>query len=306
MGLFEYNGGYIMKIFKKLFLLPLLVVQLHAENPVQRIAARTFHKFKNRLGLTARVDIPSFRKAIVQTAQDVGPAFTKFVQQYGISGEALEVVFHHTAAGKNLPSYIENTYMGYIPDSNVYNKGAGLDRIINALRMKEVIKRHNLTLVDVADKQIGWVKGQWRVFAKKVDGLIRQNAAQHKISLEYVKELIIFITETGYSDLHWGNWIWDTNGKLTCIDTEDRSFGWDNGHNKETKLDFVTSLNFFYHDMTPEAQEYFNNYIRELGQEEQVKTQTRLPYNSAYDPEGINLEKVKAEYVQYTTAQVQQ
>lgn len=295
-----------MKIFKKLFLLPILALQLHAENPVQRIAVRAFHKFRNRLGLTARVvDAQSFRRAIVQTAQDVGPAFTKFVEQYGISGETLEVVFRHTQGGKTLPSYIENTYMGYIPDSNVYNKGDGLDRIINAIRMKEVIKRHNLTLLDVADKQIGCVKGQWRVFAKKVfvekevsiKSIINPENATHKMSLECIKQFIILIEETGYSDSHGGNWIFDTTGKLTCIDTENASFHWRGPTKTGTKLQFVSSLkDRCPYAMTPEAKQYLDDYIARLSQENNPTEQKKLPYNSEYDPEGIDLKQVEKEF----------
>lgn len=311
-----------MNVFKKLLLLPLLIAQLYADTQNLEQAALTATPKSNELNttnVTAKIDAQSFRTGMIQEAKKYGPHVEKFVKIYGLSGEMLNAVVNYlNTNGDNIAQNIDYEKVFYLSGSNIYIKN-DLTRLLNAIRLKQCIEKNNLYLLDVAQKQVGCIKGKWYVFAKKVER--GEHADVMKITLELIKQLIIVAEETGYSDWHYDmgkNWIWDDNGKLVCIDTENLSFSNKNYTAKNyytndiataspaCKLNFVSTLKAWRPYMEEDAKAYFDRYLENLDPLTKTMSTHYLPSNATFDPKGINLEKVKAEYIEYATAQAKQ
>lgn len=150
-----------------------------------------------------------------------------------------------------------------------------ISRVINAERMRECIRRNNLTSLDVAQEYIYRKQGQWYVVSKKIEK-IQDNP---EISLAEIHHITILALETGYSDWSENNWFRDSRHKLVCIDTEDRSF------TAYGALPLVSH----YHVMLPEAIAWLEPKlcINAYHQSQPLSS------SFAFDPAGINFEVLK-------------
>jgi len=114
-----------------------------------------------------------------------------------------------------------------------FDKGGEIDRIINAERLRVVIKEHNLDCLAVAEKYLYLgADGTYRVLSKKVD--FHESMFDSKsftfdprsLTVKEFQQLIKIIQITGLSDLHPNNICRNSvTGKITFIDTENVTFG---------------------------------------------------------------------------------
>ncbi|HEV2601285.1 MAG TPA: hypothetical protein VGT41_03235 [Candidatus Babeliales bacterium] len=177
------------------------------------------------------------------------------------------------------------------------------NRVINADRMEECIKRFNLDRLAVAKKYIAKVDGQWMVFAE----MIKPDSSKKydSTSLEFVQQLAKLAEETGYRDWQ-GNWLFNKEGKLTCIDSENDSFAIgrsrleDGKTPQHCKTQYVLSLAIFGGSIDPEARQWLQDKINALrkspeGVAEHTKNtpDTILPWSKKFDGPNINISNVK-------------
>jgi hypothetical protein len=195
--------------------------------------------------------------------------------------------------------------------ANVYAKGRNFSRLFNAERMRNCIESNNFTTLAVPKKWIYKVNGQWRVYAEYIP------SKKVKFTLEEIKELVEFAEQTGYSD--WSrvmklsdevfvsvspNVIADErNGKITIIDTEDRSFKApgvmypDESFPKKCKLQSAYSLyKYFDDDMEDDARKWLDDYIIYLKDNSEGRTIIdSLPWSGQFDDPNFDFEKIKKE-----------
>lgn len=182
-------------------------------------------------------------------------------------------------------------------DSSLYDsiflKGKDLHRVINAERMRECIKKHNLNLLDVAKKYIYSINGEYRIAAEYI-----YTCGGTCISLELIQQLAKLAEETGFKD--WGtNWIYTSNGKLVCIDTEDISFltiggCYSNKIHKNCKAQYLIGLMIWKNAMKPEAYEWLSKRINILlNDPEGITEYPNVIDNTKFDNKDINILEVK-------------
>ncbi len=142
-------------------------------------------------------------------------------------------------------------------------KGNDIKRLINAERMRECIKRHNLSCLKVPRKYLYKAdSGILFVFAEKIVCNFKLSCLRgcSILTLEETKQIITLHDETGYSDFNGNNVMRDVkDGKLAFIDTEERSF---NVCNKATFI-IKMSKNFLFD--SEETKLWFEEYGRRQG-----------------------------------------
>jgi len=214
------------------------------------------------------------------------PELDKFVMRYGYA-ESLE--------GEDL------------------EKGNEYDRIVNAERLRYVISKYNLNCFAVAKKYLHKdPTGLYRVCSEKISSS-SEGFYFDSITPEEYNQLIKLIEITGYTDLTSFNFIRNIDtGKITFIDTEDRSFACYVDASCNFKSRFLDLRGYYasIDSMHPETSLFRNNKsfkkilscLRELRKEELTERllpctlKKTLAYDNQYDKEiGINFERVKAE-----------
>lgn len=272
----------------------------------------------------SQTQVETFKQTMFEAARAKGPTFEKLVKRYCVSDDDIAVILQCQLGN---PTFFISNNVRLMPGSNLYRKGICFDRLVNAIRMRECIHRNNLSLIGLPEKKIAFVNGTWMIFAQAVESHPEKHIK--KISLELLKELIVIAEETGYSDWHSTlntNWIWTTDGKLTCVDTENISFSYDNwtAHQfyKDTlrnRINFVRTLKSWNDHMEQDARDYLTNYIKELEEKQssmkkllqnalayfKIPSATvnylmqstdneseYLPHSTQYDPAGINLGQI--------------
>lgn len=229
--------------------------------------------------------------------------FERFIAKHAPPKELQELIDNNKEA-------IAKQYYGLVEGITppLFLKGNDINRVINAERMRQCIKKNNLHLLDVAKKYIYQVDGQWKVFAHYVKE--NDNPPADKTPLTLVQQLAILAEETGFS--YWGfsepNWIFDETGKLVCIDTENNSFaafavGMCRIQQKniphDSKLQYVLSLGFFKDTITPEAWKWLEKRINTLlNSKEGTKKYPTIVENNIFDDPAININKVKKHFTQ--------
>lgn len=209
------------------------------------------------------------------------PHLSKFVEKYACSEEVT----------KNKSSH--------------HLKGGDISRIINAVRMRQCIKRNGLKHLRVADKCLLCENDSIEVLSQKVN-FREYNQEDAALSKEEVQELVCLAEETGFRD--WAqNFDWDTEGKITFYDTEDNSFviGMYRGVEgrdlpNHCKFNFAVSLMMYYSYMTPEAKEWYEKRLNDLLNSDEGTCQaTMISKKTEYDDDAMNFEEVKKEYGQF-------
>jgi hypothetical protein len=173
------------------------------------------------VGLVACLSVGHQLVAVLQGVDTQGD-FERFVQKYQPPAELRALV----DANKDtlVSNGSEGIYGQHIP--GLYFKGSEIERIINGERLRAVFKQYDLDLLDVAREYIHEINGQWTVIAERVEKS-QTDFYSIKLTLKQVQQLATVAEKTGFRD--WGvswapNWIFNTNGKLVCVDTENSSF----------------------------------------------------------------------------------
>ncbi len=99
---------------------------------------------------------------------------------------------------------------------------AYISRIIGIEKLKKCVKEHNLDLIVIPEKRIYVVDGHEFIIVPRMKTI----TARPPLTLKQVKQLWTIVEETGYNDMHDGNYLFLEDGKLAIIDTERRSFGY--------------------------------------------------------------------------------
>ena len=218
--------------------------------------------------------------------------FEKFVRQFAPPEEIRRTI---EANKKEILRKRFGFFAGSSIDGSrdIFVKGNDICRIINAERMRKCIKQNNLHALAVPKKYIYKLDDQWIVVAKYVKG----NHEQRKFTLEEVQQLAILAAETVYSDWHANNIIIDKNtGKITLIDTEDRSFG---GYLSRINPDkAILSLKLFAKSkklMDKPTETWLENHSTEIDNRIYNDYQS-IQHSRRFDSIDLDFEKVKEEW----------
>lgn len=194
----------------------------------------------------------------------------------------------------------------------IFIKGAAFDRLINAERMKRCIEMNYLDCLSVAQKYLYKNGDFWGVAALRVD----TQDCLLALSLAEVQQLFILAMETGYRDwkfhcdIHqkqYRNLMYDKQGCIVCIDTEDLSFEiighchyWPTVVPHDCKANYAMSLLYHKDYMQPEAKAWIENKVVEVLKQADAFTKClSLPLNTKYDDPNINIKSVKKEFKRY-------
>lgn len=179
-----------------------------------------------------------------------------------------------------------------------FYEGSNIARIVNAERARNCITKNTLNLLTVPKKSIcrdDTYKNDLRVYAEEMSPFIG------KLSLEEVQQLVKFAEETNFSD--WGyegysfNWGRDKDGKLVCLDLEDRSF-------TSGSIDHPGSFQLrklLRHSMSDEAAAWLIEKIKFWDKQEKKIVRLPLSQNKIYDDPDIDFEIVKQFYTLSTS-----
>jgi hypothetical protein len=177
---------------------------------------------------------------------------------------------------------------------SIYIKSNQIDRIINAYRMKKCFALYNLHCLSVADKYFydGFVISK----AIEID---THKTIQH-ISDTEIKQLKKFQKQMGYMDVHHGNIKRNKNtGKLTFIDTEDRSFAgsayWSDKSEQECIKVLYSSL---YSSISVKSRKSLKKGHKKINSKQSSTKKNFLVESKRFDSCDIDFEKVKQEFKQ--------
>lgn len=154
--------------------------------------------------------------ALLKKSSGWFPAVTSVILQYSCGGDG-----NIMTQKKSFP---------FSSQTVLYKKCYHIDRLTNALKMQQVINKYNLTYIAVAKKSL--VKDDdlgWIIAVNGIEPAENNHTDKYSfidsLSLDEVKDLTLFVEETGFLDW-WGgrNIIRDAQNHniLTIIDTEDR------------------------------------------------------------------------------------
>jgi len=248
-----------------------------------------------------------------ESVKNTFPEFEKFVQKFTPPKDAQVTIKKNESAVaystcsliKGFPANYTSSHIDGTPD--LYIKGSDINRIINAERFRECIKRNNLTKVAVPHKYICKAYGRWKVVAQNIDTDLD---GINQLTFEQVQELVTITEQTGYRDWKVANIIIDTQGIINFIDLEDRSFLGENpeiirthyGDNPYNKAAYIYDLydfvsNKYGLDKTTqvwlkERENYWHNCPEGLARH------NPLPLSTEFDSADIDFEKVKQEFAE--------
>ena len=89
-------------------------------------------------------------------------------------------------------------------------------RIVGVERLLECINENKLDVIVIPDKRIYEVEGDVFIIVSKVEPIGRP-----PLTLKQVKQLWTLVEETGYNDMHDGNYSFIADGKIVIIDPKD-------------------------------------------------------------------------------------
>lgn len=118
-----------------------------------------------------------------------------------------------------------NTASVTLPNGEKYYIKYGIERITNALKVKDVIAKHNLYLLSVPDKYLYHVPGKseelsdenYLVIAKAIEGKCGLGS---EIGFFHVQQLYCLAIEANHYDMHCANYVLTDENKIVIIDTD--------------------------------------------------------------------------------------
>jgi hypothetical protein len=259
--------------------------------------------------------------------RELFPVWEEFAQKYAPPRDVIELLEQHKelvlqlqnrGALKEIPGF-------FIKLADFCGQSKLMHRVVNAERLRRCLAHHNLHALEVVKKYVYkvdgiWVlrdkclvrlDGKWIVLAEKVDF----NLQKLNVSLQEVQQLTFLVEKTLYRD--WGfarsvgggplyggnNWVRNPkNGKLICIDTEDRSFEMGDGQDlAKFPLSFV--LGFLSDAISERCDSRFKTRRWLRKRIKKIKKSTRevnsvlsLNHSRLYDPSDMNFEEVKKQW----------
>lgn len=182
-------------------------------------------------------------------------------------------------------------------DAFYYIRRAGIDRIINEERIKNIIENEQLDLLGVSSHALLLKKETLIIVCPEIEDL-RTGWDKVVFSLDETIQIIKLIKHTGYCDFDGYNIIREKlSQKLIFIDLEDTSFLYSRDtRNLETSLilklfkDYVTGKSPFY-SLNADALEYLEEECRRYANSSETVLVT--PFNKTFDAE-INFELIKS------------
>lgn len=219
------------------------------------------------------------------------PLLEKFAKTYAPPNHIVTFIEQNKTTILNLQYQNGNSAFGKMSECpEIYFKGIGIERLINAERMRSCIERYKLTNLDVAKKYVYCLNGYWIVIAQTIEPATQPS----NITLSEFKQLYELAKRTGYWDWNWEdgyNWIRDTQGRLVCCDTEDDSFC-------KEKSSRAWVYHYLYDQMWKKT-ELFGPGVLSYAEKQKKKLiglqeyVTPLQMNTQYDDPEIDFEEVK-------------
>jgi|GEM_PF-3637830 len=198
-------------------------------------------------------------------------ALVKFIQKFSPPQDLQKLI------EENKAQILERRFGTLECLPGLYFKSDHIDRVINAYRMKEFLKRNNITTLQVPEKYVYKLDEKIMVFVEAI-----QTQPIKCLDLKEVQDLVFFAQETGYVDFHTGNLVRNAQtGKLIIIDTENRSFHYDR---LGCLVNFYAS---FSSRMTPDALAWVYAQAQELGL-------MMLPFDRSFDAQDDNFAEITA------------
>lgn len=230
---------------------------------------------------------------------------------FGVVAIAIAVRHYFAHTGIDFALFVKKNALlcenDNIKEKIPFRQDTVIERLINAERMRECIKRHKLHRLAVTEKYLHKsVCGcQWKLYVRWIAEPQCQQDQQpcsYAFDLELVQQLAKLAEETGFYDWQKTNWLFDyddgisVQGKLTFIDTENRSF--QVGENY--KWYFVESLFQLGEYMSQDAQQWLVQRVADLKLSAEGNIiSLPLPCNTQFDDPAINIENVKRYYNEY-------
>lgn len=162
-------------------------------------------------------------------------ANTEFIRKHLPPAQLNRLIERHK---NDILSKIQNDHVGTLPEIPGFYIKTDPERVLYRDFIDSTIKENNLNQLGVPEKYLSKINDKWLVFAQKVEsgGNILPLSAEEKRQLKVLEE------KTSYWDWHFDfdgnresnrfpNWIRNKQGKLICIDSEERSF-YGNNQNK--------------------------------------------------------------------------
>ncbi|HSC25428.1 MAG TPA: hypothetical protein VLB80_04415 [Candidatus Babeliales bacterium] len=165
-----------------------------------------------------------------------------------------------------------------------------VSRVILAAAMKHIITEKNYTTVDVPEKYLFLTQkesSKWNeatkcfqmgydytlhCIAQKING---EHRPKKSIELQQMREFIDIIETTGFQDIHYKNFLYDSHNKLYFIDTERFSFSSllnDDGQKKIQTEAFIFISS--YYKVTEEVDTYLNGRYDESNKQNKTEYET--------------------------------
>lgn len=263
------------------------------------------------------------------------PAFDTFAQRYAPPPYAIALIEKHKELVLNIKKrgVLKELPQFFIKVADAAHGASKLiHRVVNAERLRRCIRHHNLHCLEVVKKYLyrvtgiwlskktGAVRldGKWIVLAEKIDF----TPQKLHLSREELQQLAILAETALYRD--WGvaraidggeryagnNWVRNIKtGKLTCIDTEDRSFEAGTGVNisgctVKVILDYLSDELLQDCKCRFRARRWLRKRKKKMGA---IVLGKSLNHSTEYDDPDLNFEQVKREwtieYEQFTREQ---
>lgn len=201
-------------------------------------------------------------------------------------------------------------------EDKIYYKGCDINRLINAERMRNYLRKNNLDCLDVAKKYIYIFDGRILVFAETAKPPLLEKLPffnylfRSPLSLKEIKQLAKLAQDLQYRDWFFlisedykPNWIRDYRKKIVCVDTEDRSFNttyWDKvGTRIRSNAGHLRRFRAYTNLMTNEAKNWLAKEIATLEAQEKEQAPSlneKTVVNSPeYDDPEFNFEEIRRE-----------
>lgn len=177
--------------------------------------------------------------------------------------------------------------------------GHSIERVINAVRLRNCIAQKKLQRLTVPQKYIYEFDGIWMCIAEGISPA----QTEEQFTLEEVQELATIAEETGYSDWHVGNVQRTSDGTIAIIDTENRSFRWPRWCTRSTAACICRpNSNSLNPRMQPAAKAWIRDHYNDIRLVSFIKNICRpalLPQASRFDDADIDFEAAKDGHKRY-------
>ncbi|HTM05714.1 MAG TPA: hypothetical protein VL201_00575 [Patescibacteria group bacterium] len=215
----------------------------------------------------------------IPRSKTIDPVLALFLKKYAPPADVIKCLDkvqkeQQFGFNKKLPGY--------------FLKGGDTNRLLNAIRLKNLIEKENLTTLDVPEKYIYCKDDQCTVIAQFIESIEGQT-----VTPEIAEQLLTVAEKTGFWNWY-NNIVPDKEGKLWFVDTEDIGFA----PVKNSVADFpsgtaVQSVGDLYNQVGgKKIRERLNVLIND--KEASTKVITPIYDNNTLDSEDFDLQEIRA------------